>query len=156
MTNFVRRRARHEKMFFGTGFWLCLEIVALAVGSSIPLFHFLQHSMVFTTTRVKLPTNLRRFRALARAGYRGSRARARRQGGNAARGSCDARKQRVYRRRKRSVTGMRSANSRIQSNKVRAGAKACRPPSRCQPRRRRAAPPQLRNDACATACVRRR
>ncbi len=43
--------------------------------------HFLQHSIVFTATRVKLPTNLRRFCALARAGYRGSRARARRQRG---------------------------------------------------------------------------
>ena len=53
------------------------------------------------TTRVKLPTNRRRFRALAPAGYRGS---------------CDARKQRVYRRRKRSVTGMRSANTRIKRN----------------------------------------
>ena len=61
------------------------------------------------TTRVKLPTNRRRFRALAPAGWQ-PRAR------KAARGSCDARKQRVYRRRKRSVTGMRSANSRIKSN----------------------------------------
>jgi hypothetical protein len=34
----------------------------------------------------------------------------------AARGSCDARKQRVYTRSKRSVTGMRSVNSRIKSN----------------------------------------
>ena len=33
------------------------------------------------TTRVKLPTNRRRFRALARAGYRGSRARATQQRG---------------------------------------------------------------------------
>ena len=41
---------------------------------------------------------------------------ARAQGGNAARASCNAQKQRVYRRRKRSVTGMRSANSRIKSN----------------------------------------
>jgi hypothetical protein len=102
-------------------------------------------------TRVKLPTNLRRFRALARAGWQ-PRAR------NAA--TRQLRRSKTTGLQKAQAQRDRDAQCEQQNKKgiakVRAGARACRPPSRCQPRRRRAAPPQLRSAACATACVRRR
>jgi hypothetical protein len=103
------------------------------------------------TTRVKLPTNRRRFRALARAGWQ-PRAR------NAA--TRQLRRSKTTGLQKAQAQRDRDAQCEQQNKKgiakVRAGAKACRPPSRCQPRRRRAAPPQLRSAACATACVPRR
>ena len=75
---------------------------------------------------------------------------------NAARGSCGAQKQRVYKRYKRNVTGMPNVNSGIKRNFKQCLGKSCRPRSHCRWRGRREEPSLIRNAACATACVRRR